>query len=163
MNVHTTLATRLRRQDNASTDNWATTFRNMALFDLASDMELGFFLSYYRNFAILGIAATLHTNAEIQQRPMKRSYDTTIVTYELIASGLDSDRGQAMVDLLNRVHRNVAGTKDDFLYVLLSLLVVPIRWIQEHAWRQPTAAELAAALRFFAEFGRLWPGHLRSF
>lgn len=153
MKIHDTLAVSLHRQENAHPDAWEATFRNMALFDLAADMELGFFLSYYRNFAIPSIAATLHGNAEIQQRPMKRSYDTAIVIYELIASGLDSDRGREMVALLNRVHRNVPGGKDDFLYVLLTLLAVPLRWTQKHAWRQPTTAELAAALRFFAELG----------
>jgi hypothetical protein len=153
MNLHETLAASLRRQENAQPQEWETTFRNMALFDLAADMELGFFLSYYRNFAIPNIASTLHSNAEIQQRPMKRSYDTAIVIYELIATGLDSERGREMVALLNRVHRNVPGSKDDFLYVLLTLLVVPIRWTQKHAWRQPTTAELAAASRFFAELG----------
>ena len=154
MNTNAALGASLRRQEAAPGDDWEATFRRMVLFDLATDMELGFFLSYYRNFAIPGIAATLHTNAEIQQRPMKRSYDTAIVIYELIASGLDSARGQAMVELLNRVHSKVPGNRDDFLYVLLTLLVVPIRWIQKHAWRQPTTAELAAASRFFTELGQ---------
>lgn len=153
MNIDPTLAVSLRRQAESDPDDWGATFRRMALFDLAADMELGFFLSYYRNFAIPSIAATLHKNAEIQQRPMKRSYDTAIVIYELIVNGLDSTRGQEMVALLNRVHRNVPGSKDDFLYVLLTLLVVPIRWTQQHAWRQPTSTELAAASRFFTELG----------
>ncbi|MGO4586809.1 oxygenase MpaB family protein [Arthrobacter sp. 2RAF6] len=153
MNINATLSASLHRQQSASPDDWETTFRQMVLFDLAADMELGFFLAYYRNFAIPSIAATLHANAEIQQRPMKRSYDTAIVIYELIACGLDSDRGRTMVELLNRVHRNVPGSKDDFLYVLLTLLVVPMRWIRKHAWRQPTTAELAAASRFFTELG----------
>lgn len=153
MNINPTLTASLHHQEIAPTANWKATFRQMVLFDLVTDMELGFFLSYYRNFAIPDIAKTLHTNAEIQQRPMKRSYDTAIVIYELIACGLDSDRGQHMIELLNRVHRNVPGTKDDFLYVLLTLLVVPIRWIQKHAWRPLTAAELAAASRFFTELG----------
>ena len=153
MNINATLSASLHRQETASPNDWETTFRQMVLFDLAADMELGFFLSYYRNFAIPRIAATLHTNAEVQQRPMKRSYDTAIVIYELISCGLDSDRGRTMVELLNRVHRNVPGSKDDFLYVLLTLLVVPIRWIQKHAWRQPTTAELTAASRFFTELG----------
>ncbi|MFH5877282.1 oxygenase MpaB family protein [Arthrobacter sp. NA-172] len=153
MNINATLAASLERQETASEEAWETTFRQMALFDLAVDMEVGFFLSYYRNFAIPSIATTLHTNAEIQQRPMKRSYDTAIVIYELIANGLESDRGKAMVELLNHVHRNVPGSKDDFLYVLLTLLVVPIRWIQQHAWRQPTTSELSAASRFFTELG----------
>ena len=153
MNIHPTLAESLRRQETPSPNDWEATFRNMVLYDLATDMELGFFLSYYRNFAIPSIAATLYRNGEIQERPMKRSYDTAIVIYELIASGLDSDRGQQMVALLNRAHRNVPGSSDDYLYVLLTLLVVPIRWAQNHAWRQPTGAELAAASRFFAELG----------
>ncbi|UKA55173.1 DUF2236 domain-containing protein [Arthrobacter sp. FW305-BF8] len=153
MSIHTSLAASLRRQLSASPDDWEATFRSMVLFDLAADMELGFFLSYYRNFAIPSIASTLHANGEIQQRPMKRSYDTAIVIYELIANGLDSDRGRDMIALLNRVHRNVPGSKDDFLYVLLTLLVVPIRWSRRHAWRQPTPAELAAASRFFTELG----------
>jgi hypothetical protein len=153
LSIHASLADSLHRQETADPEDWEATFRNMALFDLAADMELGFFLSYYRNFAIPSIAATLHTNGEIQQRPMKRSYDTAIVIYELIASGMDSDRGREMISLLNHVHRNVPGSKDDFLYVLLTLLVVPIRWTQQHAWRQPTRAELAAASRFFTELG----------
>jgi len=126
----------------------------MVLFDLAADMELGFFLSYYRNFAVPSIAAILSENGEIPHRPMKRSFDTAIVIYELISNGFDSDRGRGMVSLLNRVHRNVPGTRDDFLYVLITLLVVPIRWIQKQAWRQPTTAELEAATRFFAELGK---------
>ncbi|WP_437773436.1 oxygenase MpaB family protein [Arthrobacter sp. KNU40] len=153
MDINPALVASLHNQEATAPDCWQATFRQMALFDLATDMELGFFLSYYRNFAIPGIAATLHANAEIQQRPMKRSYDTAIVIYELIATGLDSDRGQHMIELLNRVHRNVPGSKDDFLYVLLTLLVVPIRWIQKHAWRQPTTGELTAASRFFTELG----------
>ena len=153
MNLHPTLADSLLRQETPSPNDWEATFRTMVLYDLAADMELGFFLSYYRNFAIPSIAATLYRNGEIQKRPMKRSYDTAIVIYELIATGLDSDRGQHMVALLNRAHRNVPGSPDDYLYVLLTLLVVPIRWAQRHAWRQPTEAELAAASRFFAELG----------
>lgn len=153
MGIHASLVASLGRQETASSDDWESTYRQMALFDLAADMELGFFLSYYRNFAIPSIAETLAKNGEIPQRPMKRSYDTAIVIYELISNGFDSDRGRAMVSLLNRAHRNVPGTGDDFLYVLLTLLVVPIRWIQKQAWRQPTTAELEAATRFFAELG----------
>ncbi|MEW1808633.1 oxygenase MpaB family protein [Pseudarthrobacter sp. NPDC080039] len=153
MKLHPTLADSLSRQESPSPIDWETTFRSMVLYDLAADLELGFFLSYYRNFAIPSIATTLYRNGEIQERPMKRSYDTAIVIYELIASGLDSDRGQHMIALLNRAHRNVPGSREDYLYVLLTLLVVPIRWAQHHAWRQPTRAELAAASRFFAELG----------
>jgi hypothetical protein len=141
------------RQAGAPPREWERTYRQMVLHDLAADMELGFFLAYYRNFAIPGIAATLERNGEIPQRPMKRSYDTAIVVYELVTGGLDSDRGAHMIGLLNRVHRHVPGGNDDFLYVLLTLLVVPIRWARGHAWRAPTPAEETAATRFYRELG----------
>ncbi|MEV8181515.1 oxygenase MpaB family protein [Specibacter sp. NPDC078692] len=153
MKLHRSLASSAREQTNANAEDWEATYRQMVLYDLAADMELGFFLAYYRNFAVPSIAATLHRNGEITQRPIKRSYDTAIVTYELVCNGLDSDRGRHMIRLLNHVHRHVPGNNDDFLYVLLTLLVVPIHWARTHAWRAPTPAEESAATRFYKELG----------
>jgi hypothetical protein len=84
---------------------------------------------------------------------MKRSIDTGIVIYELIASGLDSERGRQMTSLLNRVHQHVPGSQEDFLYVLMALLVVPMRWTDRYGWRKPTQTERDAATRFFRELG----------
>lgn len=153
MRMTLSLAESARLQTEADPEAWEATYRQMVLYDLAADIELGFFLAYYRNFAIPSIAATLQRNGEIIERPMKRSYDTAIVTYELITSGLNSDRGRHMIRLLNHVHRHVPGSQDDFLYVLLTLLVVPIRWAREHGWRAPTLAEETAATRFCQELG----------
>ncbi|MBG0741823.1 DUF2236 domain-containing protein [Paeniglutamicibacter antarcticus] len=158
--MHASLADSFRLQQQARPEAWAETFREMVLFDLAADMELGFFLAYYRNFAVPSIAETLNANGEIPQRPMKRSYDTAIVIYEMIVAGLDSDRGRHMTALLNHVHRHVPGTSDDFRYVLLTLLVVPIRWTQKHGWRKPISSEIEAATRFFLELGQRM--HLES-
>ncbi len=152
--MHATLAESLSRQQGALAQDWEQTYRQMVLFDLTADMELGFFLAYYRNFAIPSIAETLNRNGEIPMRPMKRSYDTGIVVYELITSGLDSERGRHMVGLLNNAHRHVPGSPDDFLYVLITLLVVPIRWARSHGWRPPTDTEELAAVRFYKELGQ---------
>lgn len=153
MRMNGSLAESARRQTEAAPEDWEATYRQMVIYDLASDIELGFFLAYYRNFAVPSIAATLQRNGEITQRPVKRSYDTAIVTYELICNGLDSDRGRHMIRLLNHVHRHVPGNNDDFLYVLLTLLVVPIRWARACGWRVPTPAEESAATRFYQELG----------
>ncbi|WP_255771198.1 oxygenase MpaB family protein [Pseudarthrobacter sulfonivorans] len=153
LRLHPSLVHSLDRQLARGPDDWEQTFRQMALFDLAEDIQFGFFLAYYRNFAIPSGAATLVGNGEIPARPMKRSIDTGLVIYELIASGLDSERGRKMVELLNRVHRHVPGSQEDFLYVLMTLLVVPIRWTERHGWRKPTQTERDAATRFFRELG----------
>lgn len=153
MHTNPSLAESARRQTEAAHEDWEASYRQLVLYDLAADIELGFFLAYYRNFAVPSIATTLQRNGEITQRPVKRSYDTAIVTYELICNGLDSDRGRHMIRLLNHVHRYVPGNNDDFLYVLLTLLVVPIRWAREHGWRVPTPSEESAATRFYQELG----------
>ena len=127
----------------------ATGYRKLVMFDLAEEFEVGFFLSYYRNFSIPHIARTLAGTGEVEARPAKRSFDTAIVMYELIEDGIDGERGQAMVDLLRRVHRGVPGTNQDFLYVLATLLVVPIRYCDTFGRRATTPAEKADALRFY--------------
>lgn len=128
-------------------------YRQIVLFDFHQEIRAGFFLSYYRNFAIPSIARTLAGRGEMQARPMKRSYDTGIVIHEIIANGFDSDRGQQMVELLRRVHRGVPGTSEDFLYVLMTLLVLPLRWVDRHGWRKLTPREEEAAVAFYAELG----------
>lgn len=70
MRIHPSLVSSARRQTEAAPENWEATYRQMVLFDLAADVELGFFLAYYRNFAIPSIAATLQRNGEITQRPV---------------------------------------------------------------------------------------------
>lgn len=129
-------------------------YRTMVLFDFQREIHAGFFVSYYRNFAIPSIAKTLAGRGEMAARPMKRSYDTGIVIHEIIANGFDSDRGAAMVELLRRVHKGVPGTSEDFLYVLMTLLVLPLRWVDQHGWRKLTALEEQAAVAFYAELGR---------
>ena len=126
----------------------------MVLYDFQREIHAGFFVSYYRNFAIPSIAKTLAGRGEMAARPMKRSYDTGIVIHEIIANGFDSDRGAAMVELLRRVHKGVPGTSEDFLYVLMTLLVLPLRWVDQHGWRKLTALEEEAAVAFYAELGR---------
>jgi hypothetical protein len=65
--------------------------------------------------------------------------------YEIITHGFDSERGRVMVTLLRRVHAGVPGTDDDFLYVLISLLIAPLRWLDSHGWRAVEPTERAAA------------------
>jgi hypothetical protein len=129
-------------------------YRTMVLYDFQKEIHAGFFVSYYRNFAIPSIARTLAARGEMRKRPMKRSYDTGIVIHEIIVNGFDSDRGQAMTALLRRVHQGVPGSSEDFIYVLMTLLVLPLRWIDQHGWRKLTALEEEAAVAFYAELGR---------
>ncbi len=139
---------------HVAADDWEATFRQMALYDFGNDVNIGFVLAYFRSFAVPQISKALLASGEITQRPGKRSTDTGIVVYEIITHGFDSERGRSMVSLLRRVHAGVPGTDDDFLYVLISLLIAPLRWLDSHGWRAVEPTERAAAHRFFFELGQ---------
>lgn len=142
------------RRTSTSGSNAHEIYRNMVQYDFQTEIRAGFFLSYYRNFAIPSIARVLSATGEMTSRPMKRSYDTTIVIHEIIANGFEHERSQAMIALLRRVHKGVPGTADDFVYVLMTLLVLPLRWIERHGWRRLTDLEKQSATDFYAELGR---------
>ena len=141
-----------RTADRPSADPFAL-YRDMVLHTFKTEFRAGFFIAYYRNFAIPSIARTLAARGETAARPMKRSYDTGIVIHEIIVNGFDSDRGRKMMELLRRVHQGVPGSSEDFLYVLMTLLVIPVRWADAHGWRKLTDAERGASLAFYTELG----------
>ncbi|MFZ7087862.1 oxygenase MpaB family protein [Curtobacterium sp. RRHDQ10] len=128
-------------------------YRRAVLTELGPDFRLGFKLAYFANFASPAIAGPLDASAEIMREPMRRAKDTSIVVYEIIANGFESARGSRMTELLRRVHRDVPGSADDFRYVLLALLVIPIRTVDRSGARRTTAAERAAATRFYDRLG----------
>ncbi|MWV32470.1 oxygenase MpaB family protein [Rathayibacter iranicus] len=116
-------------------------------------MRTSLMLSYYRNFAVPSIAQTLADAGGIATDPMKQSVDTTLILFELIEARPEGPHADHLIGLLTRVHRDVPGGNDDYLYVLLSLLVVPIRWVQRHDWRALSVADVEAATAFHRELG----------
>lgn len=152
--MHASHAARLRALAAASREAWADTYRQLVMFDLPRDAQIGLMLSYYRSFAVPSIARTLHHSGAIKSEPRKRSVDTALILYELIDGELQSDRALEMIDLLVSAHRHVKAPSEDFLYVLFSLAIVPMRWIEKHGWRALTLTEQVATIDFYANLGR---------
>lgn len=134
--------------------DWADVYRQLVIRELAFDFRVGFAIEYYRTFSTPSMARVLVSHGEMLRNPKKRSYDTALILMEIINGGFDSDRGQAALQILIHAHDHVTATADEFRYVLLSLWVIPRRWITAHGVRQLTPAEDAAAFRFYQELGR---------
>jgi hypothetical protein len=135
-------------------ENWAEVYRRLVIRELAFDFRVGFAIEYYRTFSTPSMARVLATHGEMLRNPKKRSYDTALILMEIIAGGFDSPRGQTALQLLIHAHDRVTATSDEFRYVLLSLWVIPRRWIAAHGTRRLTPIEDAAAFRFYQELGR---------
>jgi hypothetical protein len=56
---------------------------------------------------------------------------------------------------MNWIHRPYRISNDDLIYVLATFIVVPVRWIGRYGWRDLTADEIRAAVRYYRTAGRL--------
>lgn len=139
---------------SSTADDWFARYRRAVLELRPFDFRMGFFVAYFRSFAVPESASILVASGEIPDRSFKRTADTAIIVYEIIWGGFDSERGRAALDILNRAHQHVSAPNEDFLYVLLSLLIVPTRYIDAHGATPLTMAERTASLRFYQELGR---------
>lgn len=129
-------------------------YRQVALFDLVRDVRVGLNLAFYRTFAVPRIAELLVQTGEIQGQPHKRSMDTGLFMYELIEAGYNSDRGRKVISALNRMHRRWPIAAEDYLYVLMTFIVVPTRWLEAYGPRTLTDVETAAITDFYRALGR---------
>ena len=129
-------------------------YRQTVLLEFPAEIQTGFQIAFYRPEAVPRMAAVLAGTGHIQADPMTRTYDTGIVIIEVISGGLDSVRGQKMIELLRRLHSRPDILQEDLTYVLNSLLVVPLRFIERTGWRDLLEVEREAAWRFWCELGR---------
>lgn len=130
-------------------------YQILALHEFPWDMVTALNLAFYRTFAAPRMAALLVQTGEVQKEPTKRAADTGLFMYDLIASGLHSQRGLDIVRQLNGMHRRWEIEAEDYLYVLAAFVVVPARWIDSVGWRPLSDNEKSASVRFYGELGRL--------
>lgn len=119
-------------------------------FDTTRALELALF----RAFAVPRISALLDQTGEFARAPQKRYDDTDILVSELLENGYDSPRGLAAIRRMNQLHGRFDIANADFLYVLSTFVLEPIRWIGRFGWRRLTDKERAAMFHFWREVGR---------
>lgn len=129
-------------------------YRESALVEFPQDLEIAFHLSYCRPLAVPRMAQLLAHTGHSQSQPRKRAMDTALFMFELIDHGPDHERGREVIRALNRMHHRWQIDEEDYRYVLSTFAVVPVRWIDQWAWRPTTGGERQAGVNFYAEIGR---------
>jgi hypothetical protein len=119
-------------------------------FDTTRSLELAFF----RTFAVPTIARTLHASGEFTQRAQKRYDDTDLLISSFVEEGYDSERGKAAIRRVNRIHGRFPIANEDFLYVLSSMVLEPIRWNERFGRRPLVEQERLATFHLWREIGR---------
>ena len=111
-------------------------------------------MALYRTFASPSISSLLDRTHEFHARPQRRYDDTSLIMAEIMEWGYDSERGKEALRRMNRFHRHYDIANEDFLYVLSTFHLEPIRWLDRFGWRKLTENERQASYFFWREVGK---------
>jgi ER-bound oxygenase mpaB/B'/Rubber oxygenase, catalytic domain len=134
-----------------------------ALHEFPWDITRALELALYRTYAAATIGELLDRTGEFRARPQRRYDDTALLLGEVLEHGFESERSRAAIRRINRAHARWPISEEDYRYVLATMLVVPMRWLERYGWRPVSATERRAAYLYFLELGRRmgikdWPG-----
>jgi hypothetical protein len=127
--------------------------RRLATVDFPWDTTRALELALFRTFASPRIGGLLQATGEFAARAQKRYDDTDLIVSEILENGFDSERGGRAIARMNALHGRFKIRNEDFLYVLSTFVVEPIRWNQRFGWRRMTAAEQQAWFWFWRAVG----------
>jgi hypothetical protein len=144
---------RLIESMDPETEYWRI-HRLHALHEFPWDVTRALELALYRTYAVATVGELLDRTAEFRTRPQRRYDDTALLLGEVLEHGFDSDRGRAAIRRINRAHARWPISEEDYRYVLATLLVVPMRWLDRYGWRPVSATERRAAYLYHRELGR---------
>jgi hypothetical protein len=123
-------------------------------FDFPWDVEQSLSLAFFKTYGIPTIGELLDRTAEFRDRAQKRYDDTKLILAEILDHGMDSEHGREANRRMNRMHGRYAISNDDYLYVLSTFVLVPIRWNRSYGWRRYVPAEERAQLNYWRALGR---------
>jgi hypothetical protein len=91
---------------------------------------------------------------EFTERTQKRYDDTVAIISALGFYGYSSNTGKRALRRMNQIHGRYVIPNDEFLYVLSTFVLEPLRWNARYGWRQLSDIEKQATYVFWREVGR---------
>jgi hypothetical protein len=145
----------LRRieQLDPGTDH-AEIYRIMAAHEFPWDVNQALSFALFRTYAVPSIGSLLARTGEFTERVQKRYDDTGLLLDAIIEHGIGSAEGRTALRRVNQMHGAYDISNADFLYVLSTFVVVPIRWIDAFGWRRLCETEKVASANFYRDVGR---------
>lgn len=126
----------------------------MVSYEFPWDFQRGYVdMVFIRFFAGPRMAGLVQKRGYAQNHPQKRYDDTSIMLFEMIKHGYDSEQGRACIERMNYIHGHFPINNEDFAYITASLILEPIYWNQRFGWRLMSETEKQAWLNFWLEIG----------
>jgi hypothetical protein len=123
-------------------------------FDFPWDVEQSLSLAFFTTYGIPTIGDLLDRTREFRTRAQKRYDDTKLILADILDHGMNSDRAREANRRMNRMHKRYPISNEDYLYVLSTFVLVPIRWNRAYGWRRYVPNEERAHLNYWRALGR---------
>jgi len=123
-------------------------------FEFPWDTTRSLELALFRTFGVPSIACLLDSTGEFARASQKRYDDTDLIISTILEDGYDSEAGKRALRQMNRIHSRFEISNDDFVYVLSTFVLEPIRWNARFGWRPMMEAARLASFHCWREIGR---------
>lgn len=90
--------------------------------------RFGSYLAILRTLMIKPLVTQLYDYSRLNNQMYARLLRTRQLIRHLIYFGLDSEKGQKSIAMINHAHRSVVANNDDYRYVLSTFFLEPFRW-----------------------------------
>jgi hypothetical protein len=126
----------------------------VASYEFPWDLTRSLEFALFRTFASPAISALLDRTGEFGARPQKRYDDTDLIVSTFFERGYDSPDGREALRRMNRLHARFDIANEDFVYVLSTFVLEPVRWISRFGYRPMSRTEQLASFHFWRQVGR---------
>lgn len=125
----------------------------LSAYEFAWDLKRAGELALFYSYSSRSVARLLDRTGEFERRGQLRYDDTQLLIGTFVESGWDSDFGRRAIERMNAIHGRFRISNDDYVFVLWTLIHVPIRWVEQFAHRPFTAHEAHAWFWFWRSVG----------
>ncbi len=136
------------------TTQYEETLRRIGLEEFTLEFVLGTELAQVADFAVPSIGGLLWSTGAFEHESLKRNVDTTLLLGEVAVHGFAHPRARQAISRVNRLHSAYEISNDDYLYVLATFVIYPVRFIEAHGARPLTSSERDAMHAYYRELGR---------
>lgn len=118
------------------------------------DMVRALEVALLRTFASKSISGLLKRTGKFEKQGQKRYDDTALLIAEFMQWGYDHPRGQQAIEHMNYIHSHYPIRNEDYVFVLSTFVLDPIKWMDKFGWRPLHEVEKQALFYFFIEIGK---------
>ncbi|WP_322750081.1 MULTISPECIES: oxygenase MpaB family protein [unclassified Frankia] len=136
------------------TTDFLEIYRISVTHEFPWDYNQSLSFALFRTYAVPSIGSLLAGTGELTERVQKRYDDTSLILDAVLEHGFAGPGGRTAIRRMNQMHGAYSISNEDFVYVLSTFVVVPIRWIDRFGWRRLCETEKVASAHYYRELGR---------